>query len=173
MPKAKVSHRTMIRRVIGAGLLAFVLGVPVAFLGVSYLRSHGALATSPQAVVCLPWDFLIEITTPPKHLHVGEIVLAHTPKAFHNAPLGKLVIGLPGDVIHETRHAIYINGHYWGRMWLYHWLKVTHRLAPRLPQTYTIPKGHVLLLGTASESWDGRYWGIIPVSDIYGTVIPL
>lgn len=169
----RVSHKVMIRRVIGAGLVTFVLGIPLAAFALSAVRSEGALAYSPQSVSCLPWHTFIETMRPPAHLRLGDIVLAHTPKAFHNEPLGKLIIGLPGDVVHETRHRLYINGHFWGRMWLYPWLKITHRTIPPLPQTYTIPKGHVLLLGTNPESWDGRYWGVVPDSAIYGRVYPL
>jgi len=149
-----------------AGLLSIRL-----LLGAVETRYH--INITPQSVSCLPWYIFISDLEPVSHPYLGEAVMAHTPKAFSNYRLGKLVIGLPGDHVRETRQGIWVNGHYWGRLWLYSWLAHGHHRIPKLPERFVIPKGKVLLLGTDPMSWDGRYWGLVPIRNLYGRIFPL
>ncbi|MBN6739627.1 signal peptidase I [Acidithiobacillus sp. MC6.1] len=161
------------RRLLGAALLSFVILFPLIDSGAAAVRRDFGVAYSPQAVSCLPWTWYLERISPPRRLREGDIVMAKTHKAFGDVPIGKLVIGLPGDHVVETRRGIWVNGHFWGRMWLLHWLEMTHKRAPDLPKQYVIPQGHVLLLGTDSQSLDGRYWGMVRDRNITGSMLPL
>ncbi len=161
------------RFIVGLAIFLAAVATPVVGFGTQTILRHWAIATTPQSVSCLPWYWLIEVLHPVPHPYTGEVVLAHTRKAFNGAPLGKLVIGLPGDHVIETRHGIWVNGHFWGRMWLLYWMKHAGKPAPKLPERYTIAPGQVLLLGTNAQSLDGRYWGTVPIRNLYGTGVPL
>lgn len=43
----------------------------------------------------------------------------------------------------------------------------------RLEGVEVVPPGFALMLGTASDSFDSRYYGLIPVSRLEGTAVPL
>lgn len=161
------------RRMTGALLLGFVVLFPLVRVSMTAAESRFRIGYSPQSLSCLPWSWYLEWMTPPKELQVGDIVVARTYKAFGGSPIGKLVIGLPGDHVKETGKGIWVNGHFWGRMWLLHWLRQTHRRVPKLPEDYVVPKDHVLLLGTNSQSLDGRYWGLVKDGNIHGSMSPI
>ena len=173
MDRAPGNGGNFIRRMIGVTLLSFLILLPLIHGAMDSLESGFRLAYSPQSVSCLPWTWYLEWREPPKALRAGQIVVAHTRKAFDDTPIGKLVIGVPGDRVKETRKGIWVNGRFWGRMWLLHWLRMTRKTAPALPKRYVIPKGHVLLLGTNSQSLDGRYLGMVKDRNIYGRMLPL
>ncbi|RMD69023.1 MAG: pilus assembly protein, partial [Gammaproteobacteria bacterium] len=40
-------------------------------------------------------------------------------------------------------------------------------------RSFTVPEGHVLLMGVAPNAYDGRYWGTVPISWITGRATPL
>lgn len=157
---------------LGVLILSALVLIPLGFVGSAMLRSAVTVGTTPQYVSCLPWFWFIEIPTPPKHLAVGDLVIARTPKAFHGYRLGKFVIGVPGDHVVENHTGLWINGHYWGGLWLRGWLETyKHQPQPKLPLHYVIPKHHYLLLGTSPMSLDGRYWGLVTRKNILGTIV--
>ncbi len=169
MPPQRSKTRFIIGFLLLSTLTLFLVGNVVS----SAIKSHWLAAYGPQATSCLPWSWFVGHITRINNVHAGEIVMVHTPKAFNNAALGKLVIGLPGDRVVETKHGIWINGHFWGRLWIRRWLHTEKDQTPTLPYRFIVPKDHVLLLGTTPESWDGRYWGTVPFNHIYGELQPL
>lgn len=168
-PRKKRPVRFYFGVLIFSGLALGLAG----FVGVDALRSQWAVGTTPQFASCLPWSWYIDSqqspTTAPT---IGSMVIARTPKAFHGARLGKLVIGVPGDHILENKVGLWVNGHYWGRLWLRGWLHTAkHRPIYHLPYRFTVPPHHYLLLGTSPLSLDGRYWGMVTSKQIYGKIV--
>ncbi len=158
---------------VGTILFLLLGGLLSIHLLLSALETRFHIDITPQSVSCLPWSVFVTDLEPVPHPYLGEAVMAHTHKAFQNERLGKLVIGLPGDSVLETRQGIWVNGHYWGRLWLYSWLVNEHHRVPKLPDHFVVPPGTVLLLGTNPMSWDGRYWGLVPIRNLYGRIFPL
>lgn len=170
--ETSVNSRKPARFYIGILIFSALILLPVGFVGTDILRSFYGIGASPQSVSCLPWTWFIERPIPPHSLYLGELVIARTPKAFHDYRLGKMVIGLPGDRILENSKGLWINGHFWGKLWLRGWLKKEkHKSLLHLPYSKVIPKNHYLLLGTNPMSLDGRYWGLVTKKQIYGQIV--
>lgn len=89
------------------------------------------------------------------------------------APLFKLAMALPGDVVEVAPAGITINGQ-----------PVVNssrletdsdgRALPPLPTSGVVPPGMVWLLSDyAPRSWDSRYFGPVPVDTVYGLARPV
>lgn len=86
-------------------------------------------------------------------------------------PLLKRVYGLPGDEFHVTDSEISINGKYFGRV------KVQDNKGLPMPNKVRgiqhIAEGYILPLSDYSpRSFDGRYFGAIPIENIKSKVVP-
>ena len=44
---------------------------------------------------------------------------------------------------------------------------------PKLRGEYEVPQGYVLPIATSARSFDGRYSGVIPISQIKAIVVPI
>jgi len=89
------------------------------------------------------------------------------------APLFKIAMALPGDVVNATPEGITINGQP---------IANTSRLTtdgegralPPLPESGEVPPGKVWLLSDyAPRSWDSRYFGPVPLGTVYGLARPV
>lgn len=89
------------------------------------------------------------------------------------APLFKIAMAVPGDVVEATPAGITINGQ-----------PVVNssrldadslgRALPPLPTSGEVPPGMVWLLSDyAPRSWDSRYFGPVPVDTVYGLARPV
>lgn len=149
------------------------------------------LSYDPQSSGCLPWTLYIARLGPVAVPRKGELVIlrqgdlekaatlefaqdkAHPLETI--PPAVKYVAGLPGDTVEIKEDGIWVNGQYVGKLWLKPWVEKTF---PDLSQVWTsqettIPEGQVLVLGTEPLAFDGRYFGLIPQSDIIGRAWPL
>jgi conjugative transfer signal peptidase TraF len=89
----------------------------------------------------------------------------------YNVPIVKRVMGISNDQFTVTDREITINGQYIGPVFL----EDSEGLSmPRLRGTFRIEQGMILPISDYSNrSFDGRYFGTIPVSEIKAKVIPL
>ncbi|MBU2816049.1 conjugal transfer protein TraF [Acidithiobacillus ferrooxidans] len=162
--------------IVGAGLVLAALATVAAPLGLSALRRHYAVSMDPQWASCLPWSTFLVRYGPPASIRRGSLVLFHDraldPTGYGGYPAVKYVAGVPGSVVRIEKHAVWIDGHFWGRMWLLPWMRMKH-LEPLHPGTFVVPKGEYLLMGSTPGSYDGRYWGFVPKKNIYGLAWPL
>lgn len=92
----------------------------------------------------------------------------------------KRIIGLPGDHIAYKNDVLYINGEAYKEPYLAkHKQKIKNgvltsdfELQNTAVNSYTVPKGHVFVLGDNRRiSNDSRYIGAIPIDNIVGTYL--
>lgn len=117
----------------------------------------------------------------PKPLEKGQYVIIPVPEVVTaiiegrawfqpGTPLLKKVGALPGDTVSINTNGIFINDAYIGPV-----LSEDRQGLP-LPQirgTYTLKDGEFLPISTYERSFDGRYFGPIPIENITYQVAPL
>lgn len=172
-------------------LIIYAVGLFLAvMLRTEVQNASWRVMADPQTASCLPWSMYVVHAVRPVAIRRGDIVVLHEPALdkvirtqfaipMHQMgsmpPAAKMVAGLPGDTVEIRDRAIWVNGNYFGKMWLKDWA-VEH--FPELHSVWAsgvtiIPKGKVLLMGTQSVSFDGRYIGLANSSDIEGAAWPL
>ena len=88
--------------------------------------------------------------------------------------LGKIVAAVAGDEVAVSASGVSVNGRLWPMSTIKKVDANGHRIDLRLfDGAFRVPRGEVLLLGWSPDSWDGRYWGPVPVSSIRGRIIPI
>jgi conjugative transfer signal peptidase TraF len=89
-------------------------------------------------------------------------------------PLVKILAAVPGDTVMVSATAIRINGHAWPMSAMRSVDRMGNRVDMHIPfGTYVLHKNQVLLLGFHPDSWDGRYFGVLPSSALTGRLFPL
>lgn len=154
-------------------LLLFSVGIPA-------LRDVAWVTFDPQGASCLPWSAFIVKPGRPTGIRRGELLVFYDKRiqpaigssAWQSTPIVKMVVGVPGDRVEIQHGGIWINGRYWGRMWLMKFLK-NMGLHDHEPDDYRVPQGKYLMLGTTPASYDGRYWGLVPQQEFVGQAWPL
>ena len=170
IPRAKLSRKAKVTMTVWGVILLLGLGQ----FARSAIPMHYGISIDPQYESCLPWsNFLVQYQRP-KTFHVGELLLFHDHRINvisrddQNILVVKYVAALPGQKIRIQKDgSVWIQGHYWGKRWLIPWAHMKH-LKILKPGTYTVQKGHVLMMGTTAGSYDGRYWGTVPDQNILG-----
>ena len=143
---------------IGAALIAGVFFAPIRFsisdsaapAGIYRIVAQRQIRRGELALVCLP----------PKIAAFGfarkYIARGFCPGGFE--PVGKVIAGLPGDQI-EPAKALERDGK--GRA-------LAHIAGPVI-----VPPGTVWLYGSQPDSWDSRYYGAVPETDVKERLMPL
>lgn len=117
----------------------------------------------------------------PKTISVGDMVIFEPPQGVHiyiygrkwlpkGWPLIKYVGGVSGDTYDIKKGSFYINNKYVGPVAD----KDTGGLPlPKHEGTWTVPKGEFLPVSThITNSFDGRYFGTVPISKIQKILEP-
>lgn len=85
-------------------------------------------------------------------------------------PLLKKVGAMPGDTVSIREEGLYINGEYIGPV-------LTEdrqgQPLPRLRDTFIIPEGFFFPISSYERSFDGRYFGMVPIKSIQYVVKPV
>jgi conjugative transfer signal peptidase TraF len=86
-------------------------------------------------------------------------------------PLLKELLGMPGDRVCISREALRINERYIGPVFE----RDSHGMVlPQHPGCFVIPEGHFLPASQhLANSFDGRYFGAIPMRDLTGEARPV
>ena len=134
------------------------------------------LNVAPQEVKCLPQTYFLVSQERPEHIERGKVYTYRSqglaPLLPDNVNMGKIVAGVPGDLVSVTAEGISINGQHWGPLNL----EVVEKAGLELSELYTeytIPDGKYLMLGTLPRSYDGRYWGLVEKRQFIGRAYPL
>jgi signal peptidase I len=172
--------------------LLIALGLIFAGFAVPSIR-YGAwrIGYDPQSESCLPWSLYLVRAGIPSMLSRGDLVMLRqadlekaaalefaqdpTQRLQVIPPAVKYVAAVPGDVIEVRGDAIWVNGNYFGKLWLKSWVEskfpsLSH-IWPNHP--VKVPNGMLLVLGTSPLAFDGRYFGLVPKTDVTGRVWPI
>ncbi|MEY2161674.1 MULTISPECIES: S26 family signal peptidase [unclassified Rhodanobacter] len=150
----------------------------VAIAWIALIESVGAfvhLGYDPQVTRCLPWRVYAINQQRPDVVEAGRIYVyraRHIPLMRDGASVIKYAAAVAGDRIHVDSKGISINGRYWGPLNPSVMEKGNVGVSD-VTKDYTVPVGHVLMLGTEPRSWDGRYWGLLKTSQIFAKARPL
>lgn len=119
---------------------------------------------------------------PPQPIRRGDLVLAHTPESVRqlaaarhylpaDVPLVKRVAAVAGDTVCAIHRAVTIDGRHVAEQ------LAADRLGHPLPDwsgCRTLRTGQIfLLMEGVPDSFDGRYFGPIPVRAVIGRLVPL
>jgi conjugal transfer pilin signal peptidase TrbI len=154
------------RRIIAMAGLAFYLSATL-----DAAAERWALVYDPQTSRCLEGVVALVIDKGDHAIARGDIYAFAPPDAaalfFPPGMLfAKRVMGLPGDVVEVTIEATTVNGEV-----VAEGLRLTALLgapADRYVRRFRVPAGHVLMIGDTADSFDGRYWGTVPIANGVG-----
>lgn len=173
-----INPETYRKRLI-TGTLALLLVGQLAFsTGTRCLTRSWTIGIASQGAAgsCLPWSVFVVHHVVPAHLVPGTLIEFEPPPAMRQLvgalPVVKMIAAGPGELVDERDGAIWIDGHYWGRTWLDDYLR-SAGIKPPATEHFVVPPKTFLVLGTSADSYDGRYWGVVPLSSIDGTAGPL
>ena len=156
------------RNILAVSVAAIMALLAPALLSVSPRLVWNATASAPIGLYAIH---------PPATAHIGDMVLAWTPASVRtlaaarryipsNVPLIKRIAAGPGDTVCARGFAIFIDGRQVARRRL---TDGRGRALPWWMGCRTLRAGECFLLMTESpNSFDGRYFGPVPLSSILG-----
>lgn len=165
------------RRFARWALIATVAAFAVGVAGEKWFVRYWQVAFAPTRDLCLPWRVLLADRSLNAPVERGDLVWlypdlvavgASSAKLLPFKPehrFVKLVAGVAGDEIEVSAKGVFINGHYWGELDL---LSSLGRDAAFFYRKQVVPPDHYLVMGSATRSFDSRYWGPIPLPRIIG-----
>ena len=162
-------------RIAAFSVLLVVIGFGGGHFATEAFATRYELGVDMQNTTCLPWRvYLVDRDTEGRVPRRGDIVRFFSeglePHFKDGWSVSKLVAAVAGDRVEIRGDVVSVNGVLWDRLWLNGYLKAEPGAFDR---AFTVAEGEVLLLATAPGSYDGRYWGTLPVSRVDGYVTPL
>jgi conjugal transfer pilin signal peptidase TrbI len=174
--QATVQGRSTIWQV-GRGLLLAFNALVILFLiwiaAVKLFDFPYRIGVDGQKVRCLPWSVFLVKQELPQSVRLGDLIQFRSGQVGHGfdgLTFVKMVGGVAGDRVEVRGDTLYINGVEREKLWL---LKALQKKPGDLDQSYVIPQGQYLMLGTTRESFDGRYWGTVKQEQVLGSARPL
>ncbi|MEM6679822.1 MAG: signal peptidase I [Pseudomonadota bacterium] len=158
-------HPARWRALAAAGLAALILASTL-----DHVSSRYRLVYDGQVTRCLEvWLFLVDLHD--REIARGGFVAFRPPATIaehYGRPVAflKRIVGLPGDRVTVGQVQTTVNGREVGKG-----LALATRLevdAQDLVRSFIVPESAVFLMGDTADSYDGRYWGALPASEIIG-----
>ncbi|MEL6265749.1 MAG: signal peptidase I, partial [Pseudomonadota bacterium] len=128
------------------------------------------LAYDGQASRCLEgWLFAIALGD--VEVARGGLLSFAPPEAvgsYYGQPVAflKRVEGFPGDEVVVTLTDTRVNGVVVGTGLAL--LETIGKTPAEVERRFTVPEGHLFLMGDTNDSFDGRYWGTVPFDRLIG-----
>lgn len=132
-----------------------------------------------QDVTCLPYKAMLLHQVKPKTIERGDFITFQPQQnrmteRFNNQYITKMVGGVAGDEIKVAQGILYINGKEFGKLDIADKAaKALHVDEKSFERTVTVPSGYLFMVGTMPRSFDSRYWGFLPISEVVGTAYPI
>lgn len=140
---------------------------------ISVLVSHYTIGVDLQKRACLPWRvYLIEKGTPAA-ISGGDVIqftarrMGH---GFDGRHVIKMIAGVPGDRVVVKGDRVTVNGRDYGALDL---IGKLQRRPGGFDRVEQVPAGSVFVVGTEPRSYDSRYWGMVKIEEIDGSVTPI
>jgi len=151
---------------------ALALSAGVAWVVIALLGRF-QFALDPQIRSCIPNAHFMVVDRARRTLARGQLMALSTDTAREpliepHALAAKFIVGLPGDHVRVTAADTTVNGVVVG-LGLAD-AKKAHLDPLRLVRTLVVPPGFYWVMGEAPNSYDSRYWGPVPGSDLVGNV---
>lgn len=124
-----------------------------------------------QERTCIEYKMIVFNQRPPSDIKRGDYVAFVTEvgrmgHGFDGNIVIKKIGAVAGDKIRVHDGVLYINGEKMGQLDLA-W--ALHKTNSDFERNEVVPEGAVFMYGTKPRSYDSRYWGLLPVSDITGS----
>lgn len=132
-----------------------------------------------QDVNCLPYKAMLLHQVKPSTIERGEFITFQPQQnrmaaRFNGQYVTKLVGGVAGDTIKVVGGVLYINGKNYGGLEIAeNAAKLLHVDVSTFERTAVVPVGYLFMVGTLPHSFDSRYWGFLPISEVVGTAYPI
>lgn len=154
--------------------MIIVAGFLIGAFAFEVVASRYRIGLDLQDRTCLPWTVYLIQKDAPLKIARGDIA-GFFPKGkmgptFEGRLVIKQIAGLPGDTVTVSRDQFYINGQHIGPLDL---MTRLGKPAGYFDRVEIIPDRHYLFIGTEPRSFDGRYWGYVPLTDIVADVTPI
>ena len=124
-----------------------------------------------QERTCIEYKMIVFNQRPPSAIKRGDYVSFVTDEGrmghgFDGNIVIKKVGAIAGDKIRIHDGVLYINNEIMGRLDLSYAL---HKKDSDFERNDVVPAGFVFMYGTKQRSYDSRYWGLLPISEITGS----
>lgn len=140
--------------------------------GVSWLGNHWRICVDLQEEPCLPARVTLVKMGRPDRLERGALVAYRTDRAGAYFPpsqiMGKRVAAVAGDRIAVRNLQLFLNDRAVGELGLCRRKYLAEYCADR---DSVVAAGHVFLLADHPHSFDSRYWGSIPATQVIGRIV--
>ncbi|MBK5966715.1 signal peptidase I [Thiocystis minor] len=144
----------------------------------AYAASRYRLGIDLQEQGCLrgtSWLFVIDTQASPQDVRQGDLVAFHARGVgvpfFEGKLFVKRAAGVPGDWVSVTPLETRINGLAMARGLAL--APALHRDPGSFIRQERVPVDHFWMLGETADSFDSRYWGMLPMTRMIGKVYVL
>lgn len=140
-------------------------------MGLDAAADSWLLVYDPSSERCLVEGVAWVVAKGENDVRVGDVWAFRPPEEAalffpEGVIFAKRVMGVAGDVVMVTRRSTTVNGEVVAEgLDLVPLLGVPHA---RYERTFVVPDGHLLMMGETPMSYDGRYWGTVPIENGVG-----
>ena len=132
------------------------------------------LGFGAQSLDCIDgYVHIVRFATPAAVVH-NDLIVFIAPATMGSPFTGHLAIkkvgAVAGDTVKVEKNILYVNNKQIGPLDIhYQAAKFMHVAESTFERTEVVPEGYVLAIGTKPHTYDGRYWGLLPVSSVVGS----
>lgn len=156
-----------------------ILGLVVGFIFIA-AAFNLRVGVPLQDITCLPYKYmLLHQVKPTAPIKRGEYITFQPQEnrmtaLFNGQFVTKMVGAVAGDTIRVTKGVLYINEKEFANLDIAEKAAAAlHTDVAKFERTAVVPDGYLFMVGTLPRSFDSRYWGFLPISEVVGTAYPI